>query len=683
MTDVAPTLREVSPELVATLLGWLELVCGRRALDELVSRHDRGDAAELSRADRWMSRAEFEDLVAIAQDIAGDDRIGRDVGLVSYRASLGTPSETSIRDLGNVTEAMKVMASYSSKMTVGRVLTIEETDRGRAVLVGRYVAGVRPTQFNCDLTAGYFAALPSLFDRLGYAIETRCQGRGDDHCRYELRWTLDPRAVDPSRRVGAGISVRGISKVEQTEHHHAAAAELVRAQSVTDVLERIVVQVASAIQAPGFVLAVRPDGPKGPLRVHSHGVEAAVAEKLSDLTTAKDAKSSIVAPILKDRDELGHLVAVLPPGTEPSAQDQRLLSSYAGYAASALAIVNSLEEARHARDTATALLGFSRALSRATSAQDVCDLLGRSVADLIDCRFASVWLHDPDRGMVLASGHDSSGLPYVPETSSLLPSERPVLQTLIEDHQPRLLQADEIPEGSRDEIDVAGISHVMLLPLVSGDELFGLVTAAYETPPPEARHDTLLDQAAAIADQAAVALSNARLTEQLRHQAVHDELTGLPQRVLAQDRCARALAMRARTGETVAVLFVDLDGFKEINDNLGHAIGDDLLCAVARRLTNLLRASDTCARLGGDEFVIVLSGLISDEVATEISQRVVDAFDAPFVLDGDAPTSVSVTASVGVACATDDSDFEELLRRSDAAMYAAKRAGRHTYSLAD
>ena len=168
------------------------------------------------------------------------------------------------------------------------------------------------------------------------------------------------------------------------------------------------------------------------------------------------------------------------------------------------------------------------------------------------------------------------------------------------------------------------------------------------------------------------------LEDQLRHQALHDPLTGLPNRVLLVDRLSHALVRR--TGETgVAVLFVDLDEFKEINDSLGHAAGDALLAMVADRLSHVLRAGDTAARLGGDEFAFLLEGAVPRQ-AEEVAARLLSALAEPFSLDG---RRVTLAASIGIAAragfvspAAAEETADELLRDADVAMYAAKRQGK-------
>jgi diguanylate cyclase (GGDEF)-like protein/PAS domain S-box-containing protein len=166
----------------------------------------------------------------------------------------------------------------------------------------------------------------------------------------------------------------------------------------------------------------------------------------------------------------------------------------------------------------------------------------------------------------------------------------------------------------------------------------------------------------------------------LEHQALHDALTGLPNRTLLLDRLDHALLQRDRRGGTVAVLLVDLDHFKLVNDGLGHAAGDALLVDVAARLGTAVRPGDTVCRLGGDEFVVCCENVAGADEALAIAERVNDAFSAPFVLDR---SEVFVTASVGVTLANPGTSAQELLRDSDAAMYRAKERGRSRVELFD
>jgi diguanylate cyclase len=160
---------------------------------------------------------------------------------------------------------------------------------------------------------------------------------------------------------------------------------------------------------------------------------------------------------------------------------------------------------------------------------------------------------------------------------------------------------------------------------------------------------------------------------QLRHQAFHDPLTGVANRSLFQDRLEHALALHARDGRSLAVVFLDLDDFKAVNDSLGHMAGDELLIRVAERLTGTLRSGDTIARLGGDEFAVLLEDG-GDPLGS--AQRMAEALGQAFAFAGQ---ELTVHASVGVAAlAAEDPTVtaDQLLGRSDAAMYAAKRAGK-------
>jgi diguanylate cyclase (GGDEF)-like protein/PAS domain S-box-containing protein len=167
----------------------------------------------------------------------------------------------------------------------------------------------------------------------------------------------------------------------------------------------------------------------------------------------------------------------------------------------------------------------------------------------------------------------------------------------------------------------------------------------------------------------------------LERQALHDPLTKLPNRLLLMDRAHQALVRLHRSKGPIAVLFIDLDGLKAINDSLGHALGDLLLVSVAERLAGTLRDSDTVARFGGDEFVILAEDLESDREALAVAERVVRGLEEPFEVGS---IEVGMSASVGVSISRDPTaDPEDLLREADVAMYRAKRAGGHRLELFD
>jgi diguanylate cyclase (GGDEF)-like protein len=164
------------------------------------------------------------------------------------------------------------------------------------------------------------------------------------------------------------------------------------------------------------------------------------------------------------------------------------------------------------------------------------------------------------------------------------------------------------------------------------------------------------------------------LEKQAEYLALHDPLTGLPNRHLFEDRVRQALATWRRSGVGFALLFIDLDKFKEINDNHGHAAGDQLLRALSRRLQDAVRESDTVARYGGDEFVVLVSGVGNDDDVVAVSGKILSSVALPYELDD---VTLTLTASLGISrCPQEGNDFDALLKQADAAMYGVKRDGR-------
>ncbi len=167
----------------------------------------------------------------------------------------------------------------------------------------------------------------------------------------------------------------------------------------------------------------------------------------------------------------------------------------------------------------------------------------------------------------------------------------------------------------------------------------------------------------------------------LAHVALHDPLTGQPNRILALDRIQKALERSRRNGKSVALLVCDVDRFKVVNDSLGHAVGDQVLVEVARRVSGALRGGDTAGRLGGDEFVVLCEDVVDERAAVIVAERLLHATREPIVIDG---RSLAPTVSIGIALAVSpETDPTSLLRDADNAMYRAKKSGRDTWEIAD
>ncbi len=220
-----------------------------------------------------------------------------------------------------------------------------------------------------------------------------------------------------------------------------------------------------------------------------------------------------------------------------------------------------------------------------------------------------------------------------------------------------------------------GAASMLVLPIVSQNAFVGAVVLGF-------RGDHLLTdeeraRARMLGDRVAVAFATATKDEQLYYQANYDALTALPNRLYFKDQLARRLAQAQREQQPFALLFIDLDRFKTINDTRGHAAGDEVLRQTAERLRRCVRETDTVTRLGGDEFTIILSQIRSARDPESVALNVVNALALPFSIGG---TEHRITASIGIAVyPTDGTSADELLRNADVAMYRAKESGRGCY----
>ena len=236
----------------------------------------------------------------------------------------------------------------------------------------------------------------------------------------------------------------------------------------------------------------------------------------------------------------------------------------------------------------------------------------------------------------------------------------------------------------------AGLVAVFTFPLCHDDGRLGALdlyrdTAGPLDPDDMAAAQTLADVAAAYLLNAQARQDAREAADRLRTSTLHDALTGLPNRVLLQQRLAHAAERAKRSHSQAAVLFADLDRFKTVNDTYGHSAGDQLLVAVAERLTALVRPGDTLARVSGDEFVILCEDLGSASDIEDLAARIDDSFDLPFVIsDGGRTIQVGISASVGIAFSGLAAGItQHLVRDADIAMYQAKRKGGAAHQVID
>ncbi len=334
-------------------------------------------------------------------------------------------------------------------------------------------------------------------------------------------------------------------------------------------------------------------------------------------------------------------------------------------------------ERRAAQQSAVARLG-EHALEGATTAELMHEAVA-AAAESLGVEIAGVFeLLDEEEALALRS---SIGVPDAPPGGLRVPtaagsqsgytilSGGPVVVTDWRTEHRFAQSSLSLELGGRSGVSVA---------IVSRRGPFGVLIVQSRRPRSYARGD--VDFLQALANVLADALERQATEDRMRHRALHDALTGLPNRVLFLDRLDQALTRVRRNRSATAILFLDLDHFKLVNDSLGHQVGDELLAAVASRIKQAVRMSDTVARFGGDEFGILLEDVSGEREAVDTAQRIASVFTRPFVLAG---REHFVTTSIGIAIARGSELAEELIRDADAAMYRAKERGRARYELFD
>ena len=266
-------------------------------------------------------------------------------------------------------------------------------------------------------------------------------------------------------------------------------------------------------------------------------------------------------------------------------------------------------------------------------------------------------------------------------------AEESVLDELCRKIFSRLLPTMQFPEVAAGLIEIDGrkfpsdnyrenLAHQLQAGISVGGKTIGELKVFYSQKKPFLlpEEQNLLDT---ITDDLGRWVERSRAEQRIRHAATHDALTGLPNRLLLQDRISQIIVQEGRRPGHAAVLFIDLDHFKIINDSLGHNMGDLLLKEVAARLSSCVRGEDTVARQGGDEFIVVLHMIANAQDASIVAQKILDALVQPYSINGE---ELHISGSIGIAVSPNDGDgVEALLKNSDTAMYHAKEAGRNNY----
>ncbi|HZM44564.1 MAG TPA: GAF domain-containing protein [Burkholderiales bacterium] len=315
---------------------------------------------------------------------------------------------------------------------------------------------------------------------------------------------------------------------------------------------------------------------------------------------------------------------------------------------------------------------------QALASGDIGDVLHRAtalVSSTLDVEFADVLELEPDGEQLryrAVSGWPEAWVGH--RLVSATPGSR--VHYVLTQGEPFLCENFEESAGfNASRLAVLGVKSGARVPILGSRGAFGLLGVHSR----ERRRYTEDDVSflRSVANILAIAVERKNAEDQLAHLAEFDTVTGLPNRHLFRDRLGQSLTQARRSGRQVAVLFIDLDRFKAVNDTYGHAVGDTLLKQVAARLGECVRSADTVARISGDEFALVLSGMAKADDAGMVAQKVVNALAAPFELDGH---QAYISASIGVSLYPGDGDqVDTLLKNADTAMYRAKQQGRNGY----
>jgi len=324
------------------------------------------------------------------------------------------------------------------------------------------------------------------------------------------------------------------------------------------------------------------------------------------------------------------------------------------------------------------LTAFAQTMVTDVPIQTILDRLVESIVEVLPVDAAGVTLVSPGGDPHYVTASDESALKYEQLQSEL--GEGPCTVACSEGSAilvPDLHHDDRFPTFARRAL-AEGVGAAFAFPLRHEDRRLGALDLYRGSP--GALGARQLEVAQALADVAAAYLINAEAravlmasTQQANHVALHDPLTGLPNRALLFERLVSAMHRCKRTGSLVALMYIDLDSFKAVNDTFGHRIGDELLMIVAQRLTALLRPGDTVARLGGDEFAVLCDDIADASHLQPIAERVNDAFRLQFdVATGPVEMRASIGISIGDRSSTSP---ERILEQADVAMYRAKRGG--------
>lgn len=685
VTLIAASGRHISHATIGGLIRHVRLVAGDKGVHHLLDLAGvGGSAATFEDSTGWTSYPCAVALFDAAVEVTGDPLVARRVG-ADVLGRAGTEVAALLRSLGSPGEILRNVAATAGKYSTVTSMEAVKIGESSALISARTVRGMTRHFHLCRYTEGVLSQASSLFGmETADVAEVECQTNGHARCLYRVTWNPASGESDPQRRVQF-LERELASMTERFEALLATSTELVAVPDVHAALDGITRRAGLAVRAPVFLLAVRVE-PEDDLRVHQIGLtrfEAEVmAEEIMEVDVDDHDGARLVVDVATGGRTFGRLAAVYPDGGRFFPQERRLLMAYAAHAAAALAASATLEVSQRRDRTARVLLDLAHALSEVTTSRQVAARTADAALEIVDCDQSSVWLFSADGQFVhgATSGTGANRVATIPHT--VTDADTPALGAMVSSSSPMFFARDISDPFMRGLLDSLGLVASVVVPIKAQGEFYGVVAAGVSTGASRIRsNDDLIERLSGLAQHAANALRTARLVDQMRHQAMHDPLTGLPNQRLLQERVERAVLAARRDRRSLGLLFVDLDGFKNVNDSFGHAHGDELLRDVADRMQRGLRETDSVARIGGDEFVVLLPNIGHAGEAEVVARQVLATMAAaPFTVAG---TTIEVTASIGVSAFPEHGDtYDTLLKPADAAMYQAKAAGRATVVVA-
>jgi len=682
--DASPTAEgaHFSCSMTAVMLGYLRDFGGDEAVARLFQESGiRRTPEYLLDIGNWVTYDEAVALWEAGETITRDPHFARHLGKSTSVRLNASPVAALLRSLGSTEEAYRTVTVSATKFSSITEQEVLEVRPGFAEFSFRNREGFPRDRHHCAWTEGLFTQTPVLFGLSEATVEhDECAVLGAAECRYRVTWNPQAAEDDEASSTAQELALKQqlAAMTERLQSMFATASDLIAEGDLDVTLAAITDRAALEVRAPRYLLAVEPVSGEE-LHYHHRGLTdeqaAECAQRILTESPADLPDSWLVVPVSSHRHDYGRLLAMCEDGAKFFEQERELLEVYARYAATALDTATALLEARRRHSQASALLELARALATAGTSDEVVHRLAEAVPAVVDCDRVGIYLWDEAAGEIrrrVVTGEIDPALES-PEWSKL-PDADGLLQGWLDqpDQEPIFVDEHQGSERLREFFDKLGAVASVVVPIASSTRFLGTLVVSVRRDPGRLKlTPDLLDRLSGVAAHATTALENGRLVDRITHQAHHDSLTGLANRTQLRLELARATAA-SEPDHALTLFYIDLDGFKPINDDFGHEVGDQLLCAVGERLGRVTRGDDTVARLGGDEFAVLLVGVDDPRLVEMVAARLAEAFERPFEVG---ERQLQVGASIGRAAWPQDArSVDALIRHADSAMYTAKRA---------